>query len=485
MATTPARTAAAPAAAARPAPIVMEVPVLGMTCRSCEVRIQKHVSRIPGVERVQASASRASVRIESSRKLPSASVARAIDAAGYEVGRTPWVARDRVAWMEALVSLWIVIALVFLAKITGLFEVANGVGDLASGGLLVVLLLGLAAGVSTCAVLVGGLVLALSGAYQSARALREDPDGLDPDAPAPITGVAQMRPAAVFVTGRVVGYAAFGALLGALGASVAMPPMLTAALMILVAVLMTILGTRLTGLSPRLAGWAPTLPMGLGRRLGLGGDDGAAAGYSDTRAALLGALSFFLPCGFTQAVQVYALSTGSPLLGAALLGVFALGTAPGLMALAGLPMVVSGGSRTSVLRFVGVIVLAFAVVNANAGLQLAGIGLPWSAGAAGSGPAVVAGSTTTAQTLKTTQYANGYAPANVTIKAGQPTKWIIDSTSSTSCATSLVVPSLGITRHLRPGQNVIDLPAMAAGVLRYSCSMGMYSGTITIVDSAG
>ena len=65
-----------------------------------------------------------------------------------------------------------------------------------------------------------------------------------------------------------------GAALGAVGASVTMPPQVTAVLMITVAVVMTILGTRLTGLSPRIATWSPTLPMGLGRRLGLGDGGG-------------------------------------------------------------------------------------------------------------------------------------------------------------------------------------------------------------------
>jgi sulfite exporter TauE/SafE/copper chaperone CopZ len=464
--------------AGEPASFATEIPIVGMTCRACELRIQKHVGRLPGVAKVEASASRASVRIQSTRRLSMGVVAGAIDAAGYEIGRTPWLARDRVAWLEAGISLWIVIALVFLAQLTGLFEIAARVGDLSSGGLLVALLLGLAAGVSTCAVLVGGLVLALSAGFQAQRAAHHGDGAADP------SGVAQMRPAFVFVLGRIVGYGLFGAALGALGAGVALPPMATAALMIAVAVLMTLLGTRLTGLSPRLAGWSPTLPMGLGRRLGLSTDEGVSR-YSDARAALLGAASFFLPCGFTQAVQVYALSTGSPLLGGALLAVFAIGTAPGLLGLAGLPVMVSGASKPTVLRFVGVIVLAFAVVNVNGGLQLAGVGLPWSDGAAGAARAVPAVANAKAQTLKTTQGANGYAPTNVTIASGTPTTWVIESTSATSCATSLVVPSLGIQKSLKLGQNTIDLPPMAAGVLRYSCSMGMYSGTITVVDRAG
>jgi sulfite exporter TauE/SafE len=320
---------------------------------------------------------------------------------------------------------------------------------------------------------VGGLVLALSAGFQARRAAAGALDA----------GVgAQMRPALVFMGGRIAGYSVLGAALGTIGASVTMPPQVTAVLMVTVGVVMLLLGTRLTGLSPRIAGWSPTLPIGLGSRLGLG--EGSASAYSDRRAALLGAASFFLPCGFTQAIQIYALSTGSPLFAAALLGTFAVGTAPGLLALAGLPVVVPGSMRPTLLRLVGVVVLGFALVNASAGLRLSGVTLPFP----GVGPVAAAGlpSGGTApdgtQALHTYQEADGYSPQNVSIYSGMPTHWTIESRSTASCAASLVVPTLNISRRLHLGANTIDLPALSAGTVYYSCAMGMFSGAITIVD---
>ncbi|HYM84201.1 MAG TPA: sulfite exporter TauE/SafE family protein, partial [Candidatus Dormibacteraeota bacterium] len=228
------------------------------------------------------------------------------------------------------------------------------------------------------------------------------------------------------------------------------------------------------------ATWSPTLPMGLGSRLGL--DGGGAGAYTDRRAATLGALSFFLPCGFTQAIQVFALSTGSPLYSAALLGAFAIGTAPGLLALAGVPVAVPSKARPTLLRLVGVFVIGFALMNATSALRLSGITvtLPSIATAAAAVPAGVVGSDGS-QTLNTIQEADGYSPSNVAIYAGIPTRWLIDSRSSASCATSLVVPRLGVSRRLQRGTNEIDLPALPAGALDYSCAMGMFGGRITIV----
>ena len=286
----------------------------------------------------------------------------------------------------------------------------------------------------------------------------------------------------VFLGGRITGYAVFGAALGAMGASLTMPPQVTAVLMVSVAIVMTLLGTRLTGLSPRIAGWSPTLPMGLGTKLGLG--DASVTAYSDTRAGALGAASFFLPCGFTQAIQIYALSTGSPLFAGALLGTFAIGTAPGLLALAGLPVVVPSRAKPTLLRLVGVVVLAFAFVNGSAGARLSGItlALPSLIGTVSAAPLAGTLGPDGLQAITTYQDADGYSPGNIVIYAGYPTRWTIESSTTATCAASLWAPGVNIRMRLDKGPNVIELPALPAGVLDYTCAMGMYGGRITVVE---
>ncbi len=447
--------------------ISMTFPVVGMTCRSCEVRIGRFVGRLPGVERVSASAVKGQVTVECSGPVLAASIEQAINRAGYTVGRTPWIERDPVAWGTAGAGAVILLGLVIAAQLSGIGDLPAAAGDISRGGVVVALVLGLTAGVSTCMALVGGLVLGLSAARQSGR-------------PAGEGRAAQMRPALVLVGGRIAGYTAFGALLGALGASIAMPPQLTAVLMLAVAVVMLLLGARLTGLSPRLAGWSPTLPMGLGRRLGLGGE-GAAGAYSDTRAATLGALTFFLPCGFTQAIQIFALSTGSPVYAAALLGTFAVGTAPGLLGLAGLPLVVPTRAKPTLLRLVGVAVIGFAVLNGAAGLRLSGLSLNLvgTANAADVDPAVLGADGV--ERITTYQDADGYRPANVAVYAGYPVEWTVVSSSTSTCAASIFAPGVDIRASLEKGPNTFKLPALDAGVLRYTCAMGMYAAQITVV----
>src|ERR1035437_3872712 len=126
-------------ASALPAPVASiftTVPVAGMTCRSCELRIQRHVGRIPNVQRVMASAPRGRVVVESSGPVSATAIAKAINAAGYEVGETRWIERDPRAWLDAGTGLLLLAAIAVVAQVTGLTGLASGAGDLSSGGLV-------------------------------------------------------------------------------------------------------------------------------------------------------------------------------------------------------------------------------------------------------------------------------------------------------------------------------------------------------------
>lgn len=442
------------------------LPIDGMTCRTCERRIERNVGRIPGVRSATASAPRGRVEVVSSGPIPEAALADAIEAAGYRVGRSPWLTKDVRTWLTAALGVVLVVLIAVAAEATGLLAAASAVGGLEEGGLVVAGLLGIAAGVSTCMALTGGLVLALSASYEARR----------PQHVAASVG-ARLRPTAVFLAGRVAGFAVLGAALGALGSALVLPPLLVAALMILVAVAMSIVGVRLTGVSPRVAAWSPTLPPAIARRLGV--EEGAGGAYTDGRAAALGVATFFLPCGFTQAVQVFALSTGSPIYAGAIMAVFALGTVPGLLALGGLPALLPARARPVLLPLVGVVVLGFALVNASAGLRLAGFSPDLGGEATAEAPVVTVEDGV--QVLRTFQVGTGYLPENASLYAGMPTRWIVESLDARSCAIFLQVPGLGLSVTLQEGENTIDLPPLEPGRIAYTCSMGMYGGQLTVV----
>ena len=180
-------------------------------------------------------------------------------------------------------------------------------------------------------------------------------------------------------------------------------------------------------------------------------------------------------------MQIYALSTASPLVGGAVMAVFALGTTPGLLALAAVPELTSGRRQATVLRVVGVVVLAFAVLNATSGLQLLGLRTT-SATAYGQTISDNVTVESGVQTVRMTQVADGYEPADTVLYAGMPTTWLIEGTSQLFCSAFLRVPSLGLDITVAPGSNTVALPALDEGVTPFTCVMGMYSGTLVAIE---
>lgn len=441
--------------------------IKGMHCRSCELLVEKNLSAVPrvSVARVDHKAGTAVISYEGSE--PSEErIARAVEDAGYAVGgggeRRPWLANDADTYYELLIAVGLAfIAYVALAA-SGAFDLNFDFGS--APAMPVVFLVGLAAGVSTCMALVGGIVLSMSARFAETH----------PNA----SPGRKVMPTVLFNVGRVVSFAVLGGAIGALGSVLTVSSVALGFLVAAAGIVMAWLGLKLTGLFPKLEDIGLSLPASIGRRLGFGRD---AHAYSDTGAFVTGALTFFLPCGFTQAMQIYAISTGSFAQGALIMTIFALGTAPGLFGAGAVASVAKGAWGNVLFRFVGVVAIAFGLFNLSNGLTLAGFDVRPSESSTG-GHAVAAEARDGTQILRMDQLPGGYRPNRLTVRKGMPVEWIINSTSPYTCAAYLVVPELGVSKFLEPGENVIRFTPTKAGTIRFSCSMGMYSGSITVTD---
>ena len=241
-----------------------------------------------------------------------------------------------------------------------------------------------------------------------------------------------------------------------------------------VGAVMIFLGLKLIEIFPILKDKSITLPKSISKLLGIHRDDRE---YSHKGAFWAGALTFFLPCGFTQAMQLYAVSTGSFLSGALIMSLFALGTAPGLLGIAGLTSVLNGKKAKLFFMTAGLAVIFLGWFNVSNASNIIHFHLQTPGNAAGN-----AVTNNQAQEVRMNQDASGYKPNYFTVKKGQLVRWIINSTNPYTCASSLVVPSYGISRSLTKGENVIEFTPTQAGEIPFSCSMGMYRGKFVVVD---
>jgi len=86
----------------------------------------------------------------------------------------------------------------------------------------------------------------------------------------------------------------------------------------------------------------------------------------------LGLLFGLLPCGYLYAVAISAAQSADPLLGAATMFAFGLGTAPALLLFGGATQWLGNKARTWMLRFAGLLVAGMGVVNLVRHLKLMG-----------------------------------------------------------------------------------------------------------------
>ncbi len=438
------------------------IPIRGMHCRSCELMLDNALRDIEGVAMVQASTRKASVTIGTRGILNIQAVHSAIRSAGYDIGERnekPFLTKNGEEYGLLFAATIIVFAVSLLAQYVDLYSLsfAQNTTSIASS-----LLLGLTAGVSTCMALVGGLVLGVT-----ARHAEKHPEA---------TMTQKFRPHAYFNLGRIIGFAFFGGLLGLVGSLIAPSSIMLGILMMIVALLMLVMGIQITGISPALSDMRLTLPSSIARALGIHRTHEREYGHG--RALTLGALTFFLPCGFTQLVQMSAVTSGGFVPGALLMGAFALGTAPGLLGIGGIASIMRGMFGRIFFKVAGVAVIALAILNLRGGINLTGFTMSAWDTASVSTINTVNG----VQEVRMEQYSYGYRPSSFTIKRGVPVRWIIDSTESRSCASSIRVPTLGISRTLSSGENIIEFTPETSGPLRFTCSMGMYSGTFTIIE---
>jgi sulfite exporter TauE/SafE/copper chaperone CopZ/plastocyanin len=430
------------------------IPITGMMCAACEDTVREAALSLPGVTAASASARNGVLTVTADTEPDRARLAAALRESPYRVGRAAWLSRDKKVWFEILAAVAIVAVAAFALNRTGLLERATSVSTLAaSGSLLVIALIGVVASVSTCAAVVGSVAIGLGAAA-----------GSNPQ---------RWRVQGAFNVGRIVGFAVLGAVMGAMGSVLALSPVVIGIAMIASAAVMALVGLRLTGASPRVEGWGVRLPGRWTARVTSLAQGRAGLG----RAALVGAATFILPCGFTQAVQIYAIGTANPATAAAVMAVFAIGTTPGLMAIG---MASALRVRGVIARGVGVLALAFAgtIVVATLGPVL-NPPVPLSTLAEPSeNVALVDG----VQQVRTAIVFEGYAPADTEVYAGYPVEWTFVP-EGLSCAGMVDLDQFGVglVDAVWETQTVRFTPP-APGVYKYECWMGMYSGTFTVIE---
>lgn len=350
----------------------------------------------------------------------------------------------------------------------------------------VIFLTGLTTGGLTCLAVQGGL-LATALARQVPVSAQPQQSGGKNQKQTTITGIQladNPLPVLYFLIAKLFAHTLLGFLLGGLGASFQLTPTLQAIFMLLAGLFMLATALNMFNVHPIFRYAVIQLPKAVTRFI----RNQAKSGEAFTP-ILLGLMTVFIPCGTTQAMEVLAISSGSPITGAAILFLFVLGTSPSFFVLGFLAAKVRGKLSQRLAITTAFLILALSLVSLNGALTLLGSPLAPSRILA-SVLSSTSRSTNTpirttivdgVQEITVTATDSGYSPSYILATSGQPVRLRLVTDNNYSCTSAFVIPSLGIQEFLPlTGTVLVDVPAQQPGMLYFTCGMGMYGGAISI-----
>lgn len=325
--------------------------VNGMHCKACVALTEAELCELPEVKNAKASLSNLNVEVtgEFGEKDPN-TIAKNLSSALIPHGYSLSVERPHIGivWKEFYLALPLAAMFVFLFLLlqkTGIVNLISS-SEVSLGTAFVV---GLIASVSTCMAVVGGLVLSVSANFAKAGDNK--------------------RPQTFFHLGRLVSFFVLGGVIGALGSVFQLGINSTVVLNLIVGIIMLILGINLLDVFPSAKKFQLTLPTFFGKHVR------ALKNLNHTfMPVLVGIATFFLPCGFTQSMQLYTLTTGSFFSGGLLMLFFALGTLPVLAIISFSSLAIHDKFRFGIFyKTAGLVVIFFSVFNILSSLAAKGI----------------------------------------------------------------------------------------------------------------
>jgi sulfite exporter TauE/SafE/plastocyanin len=322
----------------------------------------------------------------------------------------------------------------------------------------------------------------------------------------------KIQPHLIFNVGRLFSYGVLGAALGAIGSKINCSLKFGPILVIAVSIIMIFLSFQMFGFKA-FRKFQFTMPKFITRFIA--NESNFKGRYMPF---LMGALTFFLPCGFTITTQGLALISGSAAQGGLIMFLFALGTLPMLLliGLSSVKFLQKPHLSERFLKIAGILVLFFAVYNINSQLNVLGTfslsdlsinstQISNQISNTTTLDVVNINSTPAYNTNKNTSYKNdeglapivngkqilkmdasarGYSPNYFKVRAGVPVRWEITDIGTSGCTNAVISKSLfeGEIR-LTPGQtSVKEFTPEKPGKYKFSCWMGMVSGAIEVVD---
>lgn len=307
--------------------------VKGMHCKACTLLIEEKISELEKTGDVSVSLKRQTVEFTYDDVTVPEELTEAINPLlqdlGYSVHVEP-IKRtiNRGEYVLAMILAAVLIFGFIQLQQVGFLEMLNTENRTYGTSFII----GLIASVSSCLAVVGGVVLALGTVYSQSNSF---------------------RPHSLFHLGRLGGFFVLWGVLGAIWSAFQLSPLVSTILNMVIAIVLFVLWLNLLWLTRR----SVAINGGIFQRF-------ASEKNTFLGPLLLGIGTFFLPCWFTQSMQIYTLSTGSFVAGGLTMLAFALGTLPVLLLLSITGKSLQKSSSSNLFfKTIGIILIVLALYN--------------------------------------------------------------------------------------------------------------------------
>lgn len=322
--------------------------ITGTHCASCKILIEDTLIEQDFVKSVNVNLKSETLTLETDSDESPEEIASFLTSKvspnGYTISIKKLINKKKnnnILWQAIPIGL-IFLILFFILQKSGILNLGLG-GETTPGTSFII---GIIASLSSCLAIVGGLVLSLS-----AKVIKDD-------------NKSTKKPFVLFHLGRLFGFAVLGGMLGLIGEAIGISFIFSAILGLLASAVMVMLGLNLLGFFEKNKITLPSNIFSFFRKVE----------HATWAPILIGIGTFFLPCGFTQSMQISALSSGSFMSGLLIMFSFALGTLP-VLALLSFGSVSFAQSKYAPLFFksAGVVVIGLGLFALLSGL--AGVGI--------------------------------------------------------------------------------------------------------------
>jgi uncharacterized protein len=209
--------------------------------------------------------------------------------------------------------------------------------------------------------------------------------------------------------------------------------------------------------------------------------------------AFLGFITIFIPCGVTQAMEVLAINTASPIQGALIMFAFVLGTSPLFGVIGVATAKFSEAWHKYFTKIASYLLIAMAIYSINgvllvldSPLTLQSITRPityfFSEDRFEKANLALTPVVNGVQKVTIEAQNSGYSPTYIAVKSGIPVELTITTNDVYSCASAFIFKEFGISTFLKSTDSqTFKFTPTKKGRFTYSCSMGMYTGVMEVL----